>query len=51
MKWKMVIKNVYWHVRGGGYKEFMTPSREEILQLSTGFHVALIYFQQCNIDG
>jgi hypothetical protein len=43
MKRKMVIENVYRHVRGGGYKELMTP-RQEVLQLSTGRHVALTYF-------
>jgi len=43
MKRDTVVHKVFSHVRGPDYKAFMTP-RQEILQLSTGRHVAISYF-------
>jgi hypothetical protein len=43
MKRKVVVEKVFRHVRGDKYKEFMNPT-QEVLQLSTGRHVAITYF-------
>jgi hypothetical protein len=43
MKRKVVVEKVFQHVRGDNYKEFMNP-KQEVLELSTGRHVAITYF-------
>jgi hypothetical protein len=43
MKRKVVVEQVFRHVRGDKYKDFMNPT-QEVLRLSTGRHVAITYF-------